>query len=122
MDDHDCNQKEKIDLILKNQRDLSVDIKDAITGLTKIVMADIALRKDVEHAKKDLALLFTQTRSGAKRVEALEKINAQFEGSKIYDNFPKVWNWYQEEKGYRRLFPAAMAAGSFVILIYVTFT
>lgn len=141
-------QNVKLDQVLDNQKQFSIDIKQAIDGLTKIIMADIETRKDVEQLKKDREILFTMTRTESIRLDAIELRNARCDGAGIFENFPKMWNWYQQhesaatnfhevvvgirnkvdtvynwylgEMGWRRFIPAAIAIVSALLAIYVS--
>ena len=106
----DCDQKEKIDQILINQEQLGTDIKQAIEGLTKIIMADIEIRKDVEQLKKDREILFSMQRVDVARIEIIEKRNAKCDGAGIFENFPTMWNWYQQHKAKTESYEAIVKA------------
>lgn len=141
-------QNVKLDQVLDNQKQFSIDIKQAIDGLTKIIMADIETRKDVEQLKKDQEILFAMTHTESIRLDAIELRNARCDGAGIFENFPKMWNWYQQhesaatnfhevvvgirnkvdtvynwylgEMGWRRFIPAAIAIVSALLAIYVS--
>ena len=124
MDDHDCNkgaeieaikrqqieQTIKLDLVLNNQVELATDLKGALRELTDIIKADIRTRAEVEQLKKDRELLYIKTRQITETIQGIKERNAKCDGAGIFENFPKVWNWYQQERGIRRFVPAAMAA------------
>jgi hypothetical protein len=143
----DCDQKEKIDQILINQTELGIDIKQAIEGLTKIIMADIEIRKDVEQLKKDREITFATQRAVVNRIDAIDLRNARCDGAGIFENFPRMWDWYQKheqktkncdakievirkkvdkvytwqlgEMGWRRFLPAAAAFIAAVAAVYI---
>jgi hypothetical protein len=134
----DCDQKEKIDQILINQTELGIDIKQAIEGLTKIIMADIEIRKDVEQLKKDREITFATQRAVANRIDAIEIRNAKCDGAGIFENFPKMyewyisniekskqfsvlWRWYLGELGWRRFIPIILSFITCLLALYVTF-
>ena len=142
------SQGTKIDRVLESQVQLGTDLKQAIDGLTRIIMADIETRKDVEQLKKDREILFAMTRTESIRLDAIELRNARCDGAGIFENFPKMWNWYQQhesaatnfhevvvgikskvdtvynwylgEMGWRRFIPAAIAIVSALLAIYVS--
>lgn len=91
-------QSMKIDQVLENQKQLGTDIKQAIDGLTKIIMADIETRKDVEQLKKDREILFDLQRVDAAAIVSLQRLADQYKGAGIFDHFPILWNWYQQHE------------------------
>jgi hypothetical protein len=134
LDRHDI----KLDQVLESQVALSTDIKDAINGLTKIIMADVETRAAVEQGKKERELLFNKVRDVEEAVVEIKERNAKCDGAGIFENFPKmydwytaniaksnqfvkVYDWYLGELGWRRFFPTILTIVSFIILLYVTF-
>lgn len=113
-------QNNKLDRLHENQTEATRDLKTAISELTKIVRADIQTRAEVEQLKKDREILFSMASSAAGRLEEIELRNAKCDGAGIFENFPKVWNWYQQELGWRRFAPAAMTIITGMLALYVT--
>ena len=133
--DHDCDQKDKIDQILHNQEQSARDMKDAIDKLTAIIMADVERRVAVDQLKKETGLLFEKARRTEDRVEDIERRNARCDGAGIFENFPKMWEWYQSVKqpsidfqkvwrwylgelGWRRFIPAVLTVLCAIIVIW----
>ena len=141
-------QNIKLDQVLHNQHQLGIDIKQAIDGLTKIIMADIETRKDVEQLKKDREILFDLVRADALQIARINERNAKCDGAGIFENFPKMWDWYKQhdsayislvdqvetesgrldkvydwymnEMGWRRFIPSTLTIISGILVIYVT--
>jgi len=142
-----ASQNSKIDHILENQLQLGSDIRQAIDGLTRIIIADIETRKDVEQLKKDREILFDMQRADALQIIRINERTARFDGAGIFENFPRMWNWYQQheaadvaddmtikilnnkvdtlhnwylgELGWRRFIPVTLAAISTCLAIYI---
>ena len=140
-------QEAKMDLILHNQQELSTDLRGALDRLTSIIEEDIGTRKDVEQLKKDREILFDMQRADVVRIDAIEIRNARCDGAGIFENFPTMWNWYQQHKtaaesvdaiicamkkkvdkvhawylgemGWRRFIPAALTIISALLAIYI---
>jgi hypothetical protein len=108
----DCTEKEairvleansqlvdaKVDLILENQKVLATDLKQTLDRLTSIIEEDIGTRKDVEQGKKERELLFVMSRRNAEDIAEIKVRNARCDGAGIFDNFPKMWNWFQQHE------------------------
>lgn len=148
LEQHDQNSK--LDRVLSNQNQLSTDMKQAIESLTRIVMTDIDTRKDVEQLKKDREILFEMHRLHNLQIININERNAKMDGVGVVDNFPRLWNWYQQheaadlaeditlmtlktkvdavhnwylgELGWRRFIPVTLAAISTCLAIYVAIT
>lgn len=140
-------QGSKLDRVLEQQAQFGSDIKQAIEGLTKTIMTDIETRKDVEQLKKDRELLFEMHRVSAAQTARIVERNARCDGAGIFENFPRLWNWYQQheasnladdiatadlknkintihawylgELGWRRFIPTTLATISTLLAIYV---
>lgn len=95
--------------IIRNQETLVLELKKSFERLEGILMADVEHRKDIQQLHKESDLLFEKVRNNEHRVEKIEIRNAKVDGMGIVEDFPEVWNWYQQEKGWRRFIPAAMA-------------
>jgi len=111
-------QGEKLDRVLINQETQAKDLKQAIDRLASIIEADISTRKDVEQLKKDRETLFSKVHLTDGRVSAIEVRNAKCDGAGIFEKFPRVWDWYQGELGWRRFIPATMAVLSFLFAMF----
>jgi len=138
----------KLDLVLQNQQQFGQDIKQAIDGLTRILLADIETRKDVEQLKKDREILFDLQREDAAQIARINQLADRYTGAGIYENYPKLWNWFQQheaaevaddttcniykakvdvlhnwylqEMGWRRFIPGALTIVSTFLVIYVS--
>lgn len=143
-------QNTKMDQILANQLQLGTDIKQAIDGLTKILLADIETRKDVEQLKKDREILFELRREDGAQIARIIQLADRFSGARVLENTQEMWNWYQQhrtaesafrmdldntktklgtvhdwylgEMGWRRFIPATAAVISVLLTIYVSVT
>lgn len=108
----DCTEKEairileansqlvdaKVDLILENQKVLATDLKQTLDRLTSIIEEDIGTRKDVEQGKKERELLFVMSRKNGEDIAEIKVRNAKCDGAGIFDNFPKMWDWFQQHE------------------------
>lgn len=104
LDRHDY----KLDQVLQNQIALGEDIKQAINGLTEIIKADVETRAAVEQGKKERVILFEKARTVERRVDAIDIRNARCDGAGIFDEWPKIREFVQQEKGIRRFIPYAL--------------
>ena len=111
----------KVDQVLENQKSLGDTMTAALNRLTSMIEADIGTRKDVEQGKKDIERLYLKGRRTEERVESIEIRNAKCDGLGVFKKWDTVWNFIQQEKGWRRFLPASMAFLSFLILLYVSF-
>ncbi len=131
-------QGAKLDQVLKNQQDLGETMTTALNKLTAMMEKDIGTRMEVEQLKKDRDRLYEKSRENAVEIRGINERNARCDGAGIFENFPKMYDWYQAniakseqfvkvyawylgELGWRRFMPGSMAFFSFAILIYVTF-
>lgn len=117
-----AQQSVKLDRLLDSHDALSVDLKAAIDRLTAIIEADIGTRKDVEQLKKDREVLYQKTHKVEGRVSSIEVRNAKCDGAGIFEKFPKVWDWFQAELGWRRFLPSVMAflSALFAIITFMS--
>ncbi len=147
-----CEQEDKIkDIqntnisILKNQELLSsqhLDLVQKLDGffsrLEVILLADVERRKDIDQLIKDTDHLHKHVRDNSEEIKHINERNARCDGAGIFENFPKMWNWYQGHKdsaidfkkmwlwylgelGWRRFVPAAMTMVTALLALYVTF-
>ena len=98
----------KISQMLDNQQTLSSTMTAALDRLTATIEADIGTRKDVEQGKKDIKRLYTKSREIAVEIRAINERNTLYDGKGVFDKFDTVWNFIQQEKGWRRFIPATM--------------
>jgi len=110
----------KVDQLLVNQKETSDDLKQAINKLTAIIELDIETRKDVEQLKKDRDAQAVKLKVEQSRITAIEVRNAKCDGLGIFNKWDEVWNFIQQEKGWRRFVPVAMAIISTGLAIYIT--
>lgn len=110
----------KVDNLIEAQRATSADLKEAINRLASIVEADIETRAAVEQLKKDREILYAKYHGIDARTDAIEIRNARCDGAGIFENFPTVWNYIQQEKGWRRFLPGVMTFLSFLLLLFST--
>lgn len=108
----------KLDLVIENQKILASDLKQTLDRLTKIIEEDIGTRKDVEQGKKERAILFDKVRSVEQSVVAIGIRNARCDGAGIFENFPVVWAFVQQEKGVRRFIPYALTVLMGLMTLY----
>ena len=110
----------KLDQVLDNQQQLGTDFKDALSRLTSIIEEEIGTRKDVEQLKKDREILYEKRGVDAARIAAIEVRNAKCDGLGVFEKFPMVWDFMQQEKGWRRFVPGVGAAVCTVSVVYTT--
>jgi hypothetical protein len=115
LDRHDY----KLDQVLQNQIALGEDIKQAINGLTEIIKADVETRAAVEQGKKERAVLFEKVRSVEKSVGAINIRNAKCDGAGIFDEWPSIRKFVNQQKGLHRFIPTAAALVSTIIAILI---
>lgn len=104
--------------ILENQSALVTELKDQFGQLKAILMTDVEHKKDIEQLKKESDILFNSIREHNGRLDKIEVRNARCDGAGIEKNFPKIWNWYQQEQGWRRFIPAAMAVLAWIATMF----
>jgi hypothetical protein len=126
----------KIDLILQNQERTSSELRDALNRLTSIIETDIGTRLEVEQGKKERELLFQAVRRSAEDINVIKERNAKCDGAGIFENFPKMYDWYQAniaksdqfvkvyawylgELGWRRFVPAVMTVMTGMMALYI---
>jgi len=126
--DEHCGQETNIRAILINQEalqkshlELASTLKESMNQLKEILLAEVANKKDIDQLKKEHDLLFPAIRATKERVDRIEIRNAKCDGAGIFENFPKLWNFYQQEQGWRRFVPAACAIVALLCTLYVTF-
>lgn len=105
-----------------NQDNLSDSLKRSLDRLEQILLAEVENKKDIIQLRKESDLLFTKGREIDCRLDLIDVRNAKCDGSGIFKDFPKVWNWYQQEVGWRRFIPAAMTIITTLLAAYVTFS
>lgn len=122
-----CEQEKNIILVLANQRslqesqlELSSTLKESMSQLREILLSEVANKKDIEQLKKENDLLFSRIKLVDQRVGRIEVRNAVCDGAQILARFPKVWDFYQQEQGWRRFLPAAMTFISLLLAIYIS--
>ena len=113
-------QGAKLDQVLENQVLQNKTMTDALNRLTSMIEADIGTRYEVEQGKKERELLFDFRRNDVARIEAIEIRNAKCDGLGVFKKWNTVWDFIQQEKGWRRFVPAAMTGISFLIVLWAT--
>lgn len=118
--------------IIKNQETLVAELKESFQRLEQILLADVEHKKDISQLKKESDLHFqknrtleakveTTTTALATRMTAMEKTKSEYDGAKIYQRVPELWEWFQQEKGWRRFVPTAMAALAWIATMITFF-
>lgn len=149
---HPCEQEDTIHniektnaSILKSQEMLAsqhLDLVQKLDGffsrLEVILLADVERRKDIDQLIKDTNHLHEHARLNTEKIAAIEQRNAMCDGAGIFDNFPKMWNWFQGNKkmldkfeslyqwylgelGWRRFIPVAMTVITGLLALYMAF-
>lgn len=111
----------KVDVLIDAQQATSSKLEKAINRLTSVIETDIETRAAVEQLKKDREMLFARYHGIDARVDAIEIRNAKCDGLGVFNKWDTVWNFIQQEKGWRRFIPALLTAASFLILLWTTF-
>lgn len=111
-----------IKAILENQVQASADMKESIDKMTKLIIEGNSTRQEVEQGKKERAVLFTMARHAEEHLSAIDVRNARCDGAGIFEQWPAVKTYIDQDKGFRRFIPAMTGFLSFLILLYVTFS
>jgi hypothetical protein len=113
--------------ILRNQElmatqhiQLVTKLDDFFCRLETILLADAERRTQLVQALQDVDQLFKDNRAIKKDLQEIHEWKATLEGAGILINFPKVWNFFQQEQGWRRFVPAAMSLVTGLLAIYIT--
>jgi len=93
----------------KIHSDHASELKESITKMTDILIESTKHSADIAQLKRETNLLFEQDRVVTGRVELIEQRNAKCDGAGIFERFPEVWDWFQQERGWRRFLPTFMA-------------
>jgi hypothetical protein len=125
-----CEQEDSIATILKEQTDSKITTSSILENqhhladqhlvlvqkldkffdrLETILMADVERRAHVEQLIKDTDELAKIQRKMNEEIDVIQQRNAKCDGAGIFENFPLLWNHYQQEKGWRRMVPIACA-------------
>jgi hypothetical protein len=132
-------QGDKIDMILETLHSQTTTFNDSIKELTQVLLQNARHGEVMLQLKKENDLLFVSQRDLKKEISLIKQRNARCDGAGIFENFPKmyswyqaniekskqfaiVWTWYNQELGWRRFVPTAMALITGLLALYVTFT
>lgn len=107
--------------ILQNQQTLVSELKESFGRLEKILLSEVEQRKDIDQLKKEADLLFQKQRNAEERVmkdvlalsarmAKMELTKAEYDGARIYERVPVIWEYVQQEKGWRRFLPGVLSA------------
>jgi hypothetical protein len=130
------SQGNKIDMILETLHTQTATFNDSIKELTQVLLQNARHGEVMLQLKKENDLLFISQRDLKKEVGLIKQRNAKCDGAGIFENFPKmhdwyiankekmvyittVWTWYQRELGWRRFIPAAMTILTGLMAIYI---
>jgi hypothetical protein len=109
----------KLDQVLENQQLLGKTMTQALNRLTSMIEADIGTRKDVEQGKKDVERLYDKARDIAERVDVIEIRNARCDGAGIFDEWPSIRKFVNQQKGLQRFIPTTAALISTFLAILI---
>jgi len=136
-----CEQADKIEKqgmlledIAKTQKEHRTEFQESIKRLTDILIENTKHDAALTQARKELDLLFEKTRYNEHRIEAIEVRNARCDGAGIFENWPKVrdfylsyiplkekteklWNKYQQDEGVRKWIPLTISVIAIIITI-----
>ena len=116
-----CVQEQNISRIMEGQNTLVKELKDSFSRLENILLADVEHRKDIAQLKKESDILFNKQRLTDEtvvasfgnvngRISQIEHTRALYDGAEVLSRSKTMWDWRQQELGWRRFIPAAMAA------------
>jgi hypothetical protein len=130
-------QGNKIDMILETLHTQTSTFNDSIKELTQVLLQNARHGEVMLQLKKENDLLFISQRELKQEVGLIKQRNAKCDGAGIFENFPvmyswytankeklvqfgNVWTWYNQELGWRRFVPTAMALLTGLLALYVT--
>jgi len=130
-------QSKKIDAILETLRTQTETFNSSIKELTQVLLQNARHGEVLLQLKKENDLIFNSLRDVKTDVQAIKERNAKCDGAGIFENFPKIWDWYTAhrksdvdidkmwkwylgELGWRRFLPAVLAVISTVMAIYIS--
>jgi hypothetical protein len=91
--------------ILEHQVQASLDMKESLDKMTKLIMEGNTTRLEVEQGKKERALLFTMVRNAEEHLATIDVRNARCDGAGIFDQWPSVLRFVNQQKGIQRFIP-----------------
>lgn len=112
---------ENQETLAKHQDALVQKLDSFFSRLEIVLITDVERKKDIDVLGKEHEVLFERQRSLSKRVTDVERI---LEGANVSTHLNTIWDWYQQERGWRRLIPSifsvvsAICAVTTVILLY----
>lgn len=89
--------------------------------LEAVLLEDRDMKKDIEQAQKDIDAVGDKIRQIKSDVDSCKETRAKMQGMGVMERFPKVWDWYQQEQGWRRFIPTAMAGLAWLATMYNIF-
>lgn len=103
--------------LLRNQ-EIQAERQDALVKkldeffnrLEKILITDVERRKDIESVTKDTDILYKEYRELSHRMDIGEQFRSNYVNNKTGEKVSDLWNWFNQEKGWRRTIPYVMAA------------
>ena len=130
-------QSNKIDMILETLHTQTSTFNDSIKELTQVLLQNARHGEVMLQLKKENDLLFISQRELKQEVGLIKQRNSRCDGAGIFENFPVmyswylankekmvqfggVWQWYNQELGWRRFVPTAMALITGLLALYVT--
>jgi len=119
--------KETSKQMLRNQQSLAEQHLLLVTKLDGfferlevILLADMERRTQLAQTMQDVNQLYGDSRELRIRMADMETTKAQYDGANIYTRVPKLWEWYQQEQGWRRLIPTIMTIITGLFAIYIS--
>lgn len=98
------------EVLAKAQEEVALKIDRFFDRLEAVLLTDVERRKDISQLMKDTDYLFSDHRNLCIRVDKLESIRNIQDGMELTSKTGTLWNWYQQERGWRRTIPIALAA------------
>jgi hypothetical protein len=104
--------------------------------LEAILLADMERRTQMDQALRDIDTLYVDSRAQHKELDSIKQRNATCDGAGVMDKneemwiwyqanitkskqFTEVWNWFQQEKGWRRFVPTMLTVITGILAIYI---
>lgn len=103
------------ELLTQHQSELVKKLETFFSRLEEILLSDVERRKDVEQIVKNQELLDYNIKELQHNFHVLEYSKSNIEGSEILKKVPIMWNWYQQEKGWRRFIPGMFTFTALVL-------
>lgn len=91
------------------QKEHRRELQSSIEKLTEILITSTRQAEEISRNSSDINRLYAKERELEDRVGDIEDRNARCDGAGIFERFPQVWDWFQQEKGWRRFIPTMMA-------------